>query len=403
MLYNKQNNKVSNIKKIVYYKNTFRNNAMRIGVNTRLFLQNKLDGIGWFGVETMKRITRNHPEHEFFFFFDRKPDQEFIFSSNVKPIVLIPQARHPILWYLFFEHSITYALKKYKIDLFLSPDGWISLQTKVPTLTVIHDLNFEHYPNFLAKSHQAYMKYYFHKFAQHATRIATVSEFSKNDIIDTYNISASKIDVVYNGSHINYHPYNDEVKIATQQKYTDGNPYFIFIGTILMRKNLANLFRAFDLFKTTDRKGIKLVIVGSKKWWKGEIEDTYNSMKHKNDVIFMGRVSPEILGQMLSSALALTYISFFEGFGIPILESFYAETPVITSKTTSMPEVAGDAALLVDPLSITEIVAAMNEIANNENLRKELVKKGKIQRNNFSWDLTAEKLWDSMIKTIEQK
>ena len=126
-------------------------------------------------------------------------------------------------------------------------------------------------------------------------------------------------------------------------------------------------------------------------------------MKHKNDVIFMGRVSPEILGQMLSSALALTYISFFEGFGIPILESFYAETPVITSKTTSMPEVAGDAALLVDPLSITEIVAAMNEIANNENLRKELVKKGKIQRNNFSWDLTAEKLWDSMIKTIEQK
>ena len=126
-------------------------------------------------------------------------------------------------------------------------------------------------------------------------------------------------------------------------------------------------------------------------------------MKHKDDVIFMGRVSPEILGQMLSSALALTYISFFEGFGIPILESFYAETPVITSKTTSMPEVAGDAALLVDPLSITEIVAAMNEIANNENLRKELVKKGKIQRNNFSWDLTAEKLWDSMIKTIEQK
>ena len=118
MLYNKQNNKVSNIKKIVYYKNTFRNNAMRIGVNTRLFLQNKLDGIGWFGVETMKRITRTHPEHEFFFFFDRKPDQEFIFSSNVKPIVLIPQARHPILWYLFFEHSITYALKKYKIDLF---------------------------------------------------------------------------------------------------------------------------------------------------------------------------------------------------------------------------------------------------------------------------------------------
>ena len=390
------------IENATYHINAIKSNTMRIGVNTRLFLQNKLDGIGWFGVETMKRITRNHPEHEFFFFFDRKPDKEFIFSSNIKPVVLIPQARHPLLWYLFFEHSITYALKKYKIDLFLSPDGWISLQTKVPTLTVIHDLNFEHYPNFLAKSHQAYMRRYFHKFAQHATRIATVSEFSKHDIKETYNISPSKIDVVYNGSHANYHTYSEDIKIATREKYTDGKPYFIFIGTILMRKNLANLFRAFDNFKTTDAKGIKLVIVGSKKWWKGEIEDTYNAMKHKNDVIFMGRISPEILGQMLSSALALTYVSFFEGFGIPILESFYAETPVITSKTTSMPEVAGDAALLVDPFSINEIVAAMNRVAGDENLRKELVEKGKIQRNNFSWDLTAKKLWSSILKTIEE-
>ena len=390
------------IENATYHINAIKSNTMRIGVNTRLFLQNKLDGIGWFGVETMKRITRNHPEHEFFFFFDRKPDKEFIFSSNIKPVVLIPQARHPLLWYLFFEHSITYALKKYKIDLFLSPDGWISLQTKVPTLTVIHDLNFEHYPNFLAKSHQAYMRRYFHKFAQHATRIATVSEFSKHDIKETYNISPSKIDVVYNGSHANYHPYSEDIKIATREKYTDGKPYFIFIGTILMRKNLANLFRAFDNFKTTDTKGIKLVIVGSKKWWKGEIEDTYNAMKHKNDVVFMGRISPEILGQMLSSALALTYVSFFEGFGIPILESFYAETPVITSKTTSMPEVAGDAALLVDPFSINEIVAAMNRVAGDENLRKDLVEKGKIQRNNFSWDLTAKKLWSSILKTIEE-
>ena len=375
---------------------------MRIAVNTRLFLHNKLDGIGWFGVETMKRITQNHPEHEFFFFFDRKPNSEFLFSSNITPIVLHPQARHPILWYLFFEHSVTYALKKYKIDVFLSPDGWISLSTKVPTLTVIHDLNFEHYPNFLAKSHQRYMKHYFHRFAHKATRIATVSEFSKQDIAKTYNIPPCKIDVVYNGSHSNYHPYPDDVKASIKNKYTKGKPYFIFIGTILMRKNLANLFRAFDIFKNNDTNGIKLVIVGSKKWWKGEIEDTYNAMNHKEDVIFMGRVEPEELGIMLSGALALTYVSFFEGFGIPILESFYAETPVITSKTTSMPEVAGEGALLVDPFALDEIVCAMEQISTDSELRKHLIEKGKIQRNKFSWDLTAEKLWQSILKTIQQ-
>ena len=168
-----------------------------------------------------------------------------------------------------------------------------------------------------------------------------------------------------------------------------------------MRKNLANLFRAFDIFKEHNKNKIKLVIVGSKKWWKGEIEDTYNSMRHKDDVIFMGRVEPEELGKMLSAALALTYISFFEGFGIPILESFYAETPVITSKTTSMPEVAGDGALLVDPFSLEEIVNAMNQISTDSELQQILIEKGKIQRNKFSWDLTAEKLWQSILRTIE--
>ena len=125
-------------------------------------------------------------------------------------------------------------------------------------------------------------------------------------------------------------------------------------------------------------------------------------MKHKDDVIFMGRVEPEELGIMLSAALALTYVSFFEGFGIPILESFYAETPVITSKTTSMPEVAGNGGLLVDPFSLDEIVCAMKQISTDSELRKHLIEKGKIQRNKFSWNLTAEKLWQSIQKTIQQ-
>jgi glycosyltransferase involved in cell wall biosynthesis len=126
-------------------------------------------------------------------------------------------------------------------------------------------------------------------------------------------------------------------------------------------------------------------------------------MKHKDEVIFMGRVAPEELGKMLSSALALTYVSFFEGFGIPILESFYAETPVITSKTTSMPEVAGDAALFADPFSIDEIVSTMKEISTNKELREQLVEKGKIQREKFSWDLSAEKLWNSILETSKSK
>ena len=99
---------------------------MRIAVNTRLLLKDKLEGIGWFTFETLKRITKNHPEHEFIFLFDRPYDKEFIFSENIIPVVIQPPARHPFLWYLFFEWSIPAALKKYKADIFISPDGWLS-------------------------------------------------------------------------------------------------------------------------------------------------------------------------------------------------------------------------------------------------------------------------------------
>jgi hypothetical protein len=144
-----------------------------------------MDGIGWFTTETMKRIVRSHPEHEFYFFFDRQYDPCFVFGENVHPVVLFPPARHPILWYLFFEHSVKRALKRYKIDLFVSPDGYMSLGTKVPTLTVIHDINFEHSKDNLKPSHQRYMTYFSPQFARYSTRIATVSEFSKQDISKT--------------------------------------------------------------------------------------------------------------------------------------------------------------------------------------------------------------------------
>src|SRR5512139_2040469 len=102
---------------------------MRIAVNTRLLIKDKLEGIGWFTYETLKRITRKHPEHEFIFLFDRPFDKEFIFAQNIIPVIITPEARHPILWYLWFEYSVPRALKKYKADIFLSPDGYLSLST----------------------------------------------------------------------------------------------------------------------------------------------------------------------------------------------------------------------------------------------------------------------------------
>lgn len=368
---------------------------MKIAVNTRLLLKDKLEGIGWVAYECLRRIVKSHPEVEFYFIFDREPDQKFIFAENVKPVVLFPQARHPFLYIAFFEFSLARYLRKLKPDMYISTDGYLSLRSKTKQIAVFHDLNFEHFPQDFPKIHLWHYKKYFPKYAKKASRIITVSEFSKKDICENYGISPDLIDVAYNGANDAFVPVNEDVKKEIRDKYSQGNPYFMFVGSLHPRKNLARLFTAFDIFKTKNENDIKLVIVGNKKWWTEPIKNAYDAMKHKDDVIFVGRLSAEDLHLVTASALASVYVSYFEGFGIPIVEAFKCDTPVITSNVTSMPEVAADAALLVDPFDVESIADAMEKILD-ENLRNTLIEKGRRRREDFSWDKAAEMWWKTI-------
>jgi glycosyltransferase involved in cell wall biosynthesis len=376
--------------------------ALNIAVNTRLLLEDKLEGIGWFTYETMKRITQNHPEHNFFFLFDRPYSEKFIFGKNVTPIVLSPKARHPFLYYLYFEFALPAALRKIKADYFISTDGYMSLSTSVKTLDVIHDINFEHRPQDLPWLARNYYKFFFPKFAKKANRLATVSEFSKRDIVQTYGIEADKIDVVYNGCNMRYVPASEEEQRKTRYRYSNSRPYFLFVGSINPRKNTKNLLIAFDEFKKSYTSDIKLLLVGQIMWDDSDFKDIYHNMKFKHDVVFLGRISSTELKNVIASALALTYVPFFEGFGIPILEAMYCDVPVITSNVTSMPEVAGEAGMLVNPNSPYDITECMLNIAKDPALRKKLIEKGQIQRAKFSWDKTAEKLWNSFEKMVSE-
>lgn len=373
---------------------------MIIAVNTRLLLKNKLEGIGWFAYESLKRITQQHKEHKFIFIFDREYDEEFIFSDNITPVVIGPTTRHAFLWYYWFEFQIPKVLKKHKADLFLSPDGFLSLSTDVKSLNVIHDLNFEHYPNDVPYFARRFYKKNFPKYAQKAKRIATVSNYSKNDIAKTYCISPEKIDVVYNGSNEIFSPVSEEIKKQTKIKYTNNTDYFIYVGSMHPRKNISRLLKAFDEFKKTSSSNIKLLIVGEKMWWANDEEIVFAKMQFRNDVVFTGRLNAEELKNVYASALALTYVPYFEGFGIPLAEAMYSGIPIITSNITSMPEVVADAALLVDPFSIDSIKNAMLKISADENLRKDLIEKGNIRKQNFSWQKTADGLWDSIEKCL---
>jgi glycosyltransferase involved in cell wall biosynthesis len=369
---------------------------MIIAVNTRLLIQGKLEGIGWFTRETLSRITRNHPEHQFLFIFDRPYAEEFIFSENVTPIVLSPPTRHPFLWYIWFEFQIPRILKKYKADLFFSPDGYLSLGTRVRQLAAIHDINFAHRPKDLPWLTAKYYNYFFSKFARKARRIVTVSFFSKEDLLRTYKIGSDKIDVVYNGVNTLYTPTSEVEKVQAKARYSAGREYFLFIGSLHPRKNICGLLRAYDAFRTSVETVTKLVIIGESMFKSNDIELTYEGMRYKDDVIFTGRLSNEELHQVLGASLALTFVPFFEGFGIPVIEAMNAGVPVICSNTTSLPEVGGHAVLYVDPFSLNQIRDAMIKIYQEKELREKLIKKGFLQKEKFSWDKTSELLWGSI-------
>jgi glycosyltransferase involved in cell wall biosynthesis len=372
---------------------------MIIAVNTRLLIPDKLEGIGRFTVETLRIITARHPEHKFIFIFDRKFADEFIFSSNITPVICHPQARHPLLWYLFFEHSVPEMLRKCKADLFFSPDGWLSLKSPVKSLPVIHDLNFFHFPQYIPFPVRQYYNYFFPRFVQKACRIATVSEFTGNDIAERFDFSRDKIDVVYNGAE-GFSPVDEETRQAIRNKYTHGDPYFVFIGLIHPRKNLTNLMVAFDRFKKETPDRVKLLVVGARKWWTNDMETAYNQCSFRDEIIFTGRVDDNELKKLTASAIGLTYISFFEGFGIPVLEAMYCDTPVLCSAGSSMPEVGGNAVLYADPSDPDSIKAGMIAIYKDENLRNSLISKSRLQREKFSWNKTAELLWGSIEKCL---
>jgi glycosyltransferase involved in cell wall biosynthesis len=374
--------------------------AVKIAVNTRFLLKDKLEGFGWFSYETLRRITEDHPEHEFHFFFDRKYDEKFIFSSNVVPHVLYPQARHPILFKWWFDKSVKRKLEKINADIFVSPDGYLSLTSERKQLAVIHDLNFEHYEDDLPKNVQNYLTTYFPKFARKATRIVTVSEFSKSDIVEQYNVSPSKIDVAYNGVSEVYKAISGAVREQQKEKLAKGCEYFIFVGSLHPRKNIRRMLLAFDEFKKDSDSVTKLLIVGDRYWWNNEMNAAYEGMKYKDDVIFEGHMSQKDLALAVGAAKAMIYVSYFEGFGIPLIEAMKAEVPVLTSNKTSLPEVAGDAALIVDPFSIDDIREGMDSLDGNADLRETLIAKGRIRANNFSWDKTAAKLWESIEKCL---
>jgi glycosyltransferase involved in cell wall biosynthesis len=376
---------------------------MRIAVNTRFLIPESLEGCGYFIQEVFAILTRKYPQHQFFFLFDRPFDPKMVFESNVTPIIIGPPARHPVLWKFWFDARVPFILSKIRADVFISPDGFASLFTRVPQCLVVHDLGFLHYPQGYKKSHLLYLKHYQPKFIRKAAKVATVSRFSKMDICSIYGTDPGKIDVVYNGVKEIYEPLGWDQKVAVKEQYTGGREFFLYVGAIQPRKNLVNLLKAFSFFKKRQQSGIRLVIAGRLAWKNEAFLKLLRTFKYKQDVILTHYLEEKELARLAASAYALVYPSFFEGFGVPVVEAMKCEVPVLTSKNSSMQEIAGEAALYFDPADPKDIAEAMMHIYKDETGREQLIRKGRGVVKQYSWQRTADALWTCIEAAIQSK
>jgi glycosyltransferase involved in cell wall biosynthesis len=371
---------------------------VRIAVNTRFLLPGKLEGIGWFTWEVTRRLVARYPDWEFIFLFDRPYDPAFICGPNVTPVVVPPTARHPVLWWAWFEVSLPIVLRRYRPDVFFSPDGYCSLAARTPTVMVTHDIAHVHFPAQVPALVRRYYDYFVPRYLQRAERLITVSQFSKNDIVEHYGIDPAKIDVACNGCRETFVPLSETEKQAVREQYAGGQPYFFYLGAVHPRKNVDRLIKAFSLFKKQTGSPVKLLIGGRLSWQTGPVKAALEASDYRNDILLLGYIPDEALPGLTGAALALTYVSLFEGFGVPLLEAMHTRTPIITSNTSSLPEVAGEAALLIDPLDPAAIANAMEQLYSDPDLCRQSARRGKKQLDIFTWEIAVEIVAQNLLK-----
>ncbi|MBL7828635.1 MAG: glycosyltransferase family 4 protein [Saprospiraceae bacterium] len=366
---------------------------VKIAVNTRFLLSGQLEGFGWYTHEIMKRMVLNHPDDEFYFLFDRPFDPRFIYGKNVTPVVIFPPARHPLLFHWWFEYSAPKVLKQYQAEVFFSPDSMCSLRTKVPTVMTCHDLVPLHMPEQIAKRHRSYLIRMLPQWLNRADHVLTVSDFVKQDIASTCHINPDKIHTVHNGCREDFKPLGQFEQQKIRQQFSDDQAYFFYAGAIHPRKNVHRLIRAFDQFKTMTKAPVKLLLAGRFAWQTGEVLQAWEQASHQKDIKFLGYVEELDLPRLTAAALASVYVSLSEGFGLPLIEAMACQTPVMTSDGSCLPEIAGDAALYVDPLDVLSISSGLQQLYEDQQLRSDLVQAGKQRSKLYNWDEAAARIY----------
>jgi glycosyltransferase involved in cell wall biosynthesis len=377
---------------------------MNIGFDAKRAFHNTT-GLGNYSRTVIEGLAQLYPEHHYYLF---NPKWSNLYKPHLTNI-------HEITPSGILKKGLSSAwrsswvkqdLIKLGIDLYhgLSHEIPIGIEkTGIPSVVTIHDLIFERYPGQFNKIDVHIYRKKFKNACVHSNRIIAISEQTKQDIVNLYDIDPKKIDVCYQSCDPLFSVRKSETeKHLVRTKYGLPPQFFLYVGSIIERKNLLNICKAMAALK----QSIPLLVVGDGKNYKQKVKQFVAANAMENQVIFLSeneyaRNLPKTdLAAIYQLATALIYPSIFEGFGLPVLEGLWSRTPVITSNVSSLPEAGGSAAYYVNPDNIEEIAEGMMKIYSDEQLRESMIEKGWQHAQNFTVEKCTAALMDVYKKTV---
>lgn len=356
---------------------------MRIGVDIRSLQEKRYSGVSEYTLNLLKAL----------FSIDRA-NQYILFCNAIKKIDL-PKFDFPNVKIIKFNYPnklFNLSLKFFKfpkidklingLDIFFMPNlQFIALSEKVKTVITIHDLSFERYPSFFSTRQRLWHKLVNpRKLCRESKKIIAVSANTKNDIVNLYNIESRKIEVIYSGLDKKYKEIENQEELErVKNKYSLPEKFILYLGNIESRKNIDSIIEAFKNLNIPD---LYLIIAGQ----------GGSGVRNLDKIKFIGYVADEEKAALYNLAKIFVYPSFYEGFGFPPLEAMACGTPVISSFSSSLSEVVGSAAIMIDPYNVSELSAAINQILTDKDLWRNLRQRGFEQAKKFNWRNTAQKL-----------
>ena len=368
---------------------------MNIGIDIRVLARGTRTGVEEYTINLLSHLLPLESNNNYYLFYNAyqkvKLDYDWLNLSNVQ----LRDFRIP--------NRIFFALARYfnqpridkllgGVDVYFNPHFFVApLTEQCKRVITFHDLSFEHYPEFFSWRKRLWQKFLMNtrNEAAQSDKIIAVSQSTKDDLTHFYGIEPEKIKVIYSGVGEEFRPMLRPCQgTASRVKYHLPEKFILYFGTIEPRKNIIGLIKAFEILKNKD---CKLVIAGTRGWLYQDIFKTARESKRSRDIFFTGFVVPEDKPELYNLAELFVYPSFFEGFGFPPLEAMACGIPTIVAVNSSLPEIVGQAGIMINPTNVDELSWAMETALTDDNLRKRLIKKGLEQAHKFSWQKCAQK------------